>query len=171
LLSARALFFHETAHVILGHTSEADLNAATLFGFLKIPQFEFHTRRLAHPLKWSSNTVLDKYSDLKQKLNQLFDRTTLDAIALLIAESKPDKVLSESPPDWMTASQLARYWQLVNTDDEPTTAGIMKWAVETTNTRCRMRTWEISCDSTVRKSICGQEKRLRDDELRAKSES
>jgi hypothetical protein len=72
--------------------------------------------------------MLDKYSDLKAKLNQLFDRTTLDAVALLLTESKPDKILSESPPDWMTAAQLARYWQLVNSDDEPTTAGIMKWA-------------------------------------------
>lgn len=71
--------------------------------------------------------MLDKYSDLKQKLNQIFDRTTLDAIALLLSESKPDKILYESTPDWMTASQLARYWQLVNSDDEPTTAGIMKW--------------------------------------------
>lgn len=72
--------------------------------------------------------MLDRHSDLKAKLNQLFDRTTLDAVALLLTESKPDKLLSESPPDWMTASQLARYWQLVNSDDEPTTAGIMKWA-------------------------------------------
>jgi hypothetical protein len=72
--------------------------------------------------------MLDRHADLKAKLNQLFDRTTLDAVALLLTESKPDKLLSESPPDWMTASQLARYWQLVNSDDEPTTAGIMKWA-------------------------------------------
>lgn len=84
--------------------------------------------RLARLLKMSSDTMLDRHADLKTKLNQLFDRTTLDAVALLLTESKPDKLLSESPPDWMTASQLARYWQLVNSDDEPTTAGIMKWA-------------------------------------------
>ena len=75
--------------------------------------------------------MLDRHADLKTKLNQLFDRTTLDAVALLLTESKPDKLLSESPPDWMTASQLARYWQLVNSDDEPTTAGIMKWTKRT----------------------------------------
>src|ERR1041385_3619028 len=77
--------------------------------------------------------MLDRHSDLKDKLNQLFDRTTLDAITLLVTEASADKHLSESPPDWMTASQLARYWQLVNANDEPTTAGIIKWAKRPTN--------------------------------------
>jgi hypothetical protein len=72
--------------------------------------------------------MLDKYSDLKQKLNQIFDRTTLDAIALLLAEAEPTAITPEPLLDWMTASQLARYWQLVNSNGEPTTAGIMKWA-------------------------------------------
>jgi hypothetical protein len=69
-----------------------------------------------------------KNSDLKQKLNQLFDRTTLDAIALLLAESESETIAPEPLLDWMTESQLARYWQLVNSNGEPTTAGIMKWA-------------------------------------------
>ena len=72
--------------------------------------------------------MLDKYSNLKQKLEQLFDRTTLDAIALLLAESESETLAPEPLLDWMTASQLARYWQLVNANGEPTTAGIMKWA-------------------------------------------
>lgn len=71
--------------------------------------------------------MLDNYTDLKTKLGNLFDRTALEAMALVLAESKPDQNRTESPPNWMTASQLARYWQLVNADDEPTTAGIMKW--------------------------------------------
>jgi len=71
--------------------------------------------------------MLDRYSDLKQKLSQLFDRTTLDAIALVIAESPRDLVEAEPLLDWMTASQLARYWQLVNAEGEPSTAAIMKW--------------------------------------------
>jgi hypothetical protein len=77
--------------------------------------------------------MLDKYSDLRQKLNQLFDGTTLDAIALLLAESETEKIALEPLPDWMTASQLARYWQLVNSNGEPTTAGIMKWARRSEN--------------------------------------
>src|SRR5437762_3366778 len=77
--------------------------------------------------------MLDRYSDLKQKLSQLFDRTTLDAIALVIAESPRDLVEAEPLPDWMTASQLARYWQLVNAQGEPTTAAIMKWTKRSEN--------------------------------------
>jgi hypothetical protein len=72
--------------------------------------------------------MLDKYSNLKQKLDQLFDRTTLDAIALLLAEAEPTTITPEPLLDWMTASQLDRYWQLVNSNGEPTTAGILKWA-------------------------------------------
>ena len=77
--------------------------------------------------------MLDKYSDLKQKLNQLFDRTTLDAIALLLAEYQPEKITPEPFLDWMTASQLARYWQLVNAQGEATTAAIMKWTKRAEN--------------------------------------
>lgn len=72
--------------------------------------------------------MLDKNSDLKQKLSQLFDRTTLDAIALLLSEREAETTTPATLPDWMTASQLARYWQLVNANGEPTTAGIIKWA-------------------------------------------
>ncbi len=32
------------------------------------------------------------------------------------------------PRDWMSATQLAEYWQLYNDKNEPTTAGILKWA-------------------------------------------
>lgn len=72
--------------------------------------------------------MLDKHSNLKLKLTDLFDRTTRDAIALLLADSEAEEIAPEPTPDWMTASQLARYWQLINPNGEPTTAGIMKWA-------------------------------------------
>ena len=32
------------------------------------------------------------------------------------------------PHEWMSATQLAEYWQLYNEKNEPTTAGILKWA-------------------------------------------
>ena len=32
------------------------------------------------------------------------------------------------PREWMSATQLAEYWQLYNEKNEPTTAGILKWA-------------------------------------------
>lgn len=71
--------------------------------------------------------MLDKHSNLKEKLNQLFERTTLDAVALLLSQSETERIEQEPLPDWMTASQLAHYWQLVNAQDEPSTAAIMKW--------------------------------------------
>jgi len=79
-------------------------------------------------LQYLGGACICRDSNLKQKLDQLFDRTTLDAIALLVAESESERITPEPFLDWMTASQLARYWQLVNSNGEPTTAGIMKWA-------------------------------------------
>lgn len=69
--------------------------------------------------------MLDK--DLKEKLTCLFDRISEEAIALLATQPEMEKVTPEPLSDWMTASQLARYWQLVNAKGEPTTAAIMKW--------------------------------------------
>ena len=40
---------------------------------------------------------------------------------------------SEPLPEWMTAAQLARYWQLGNANGEPITAGIMKWTKRAEN--------------------------------------
>jgi hypothetical protein len=77
--------------------------------------------------------MLDKYSDLKQKLHQLFDRTTLDAVTVLLSEAESEKIAPEPLLDWMTASQLARYWQMVNAQGEPTTAAIMKWTKRSEN--------------------------------------
>jgi hypothetical protein len=72
--------------------------------------------------------MLDKDSNLKEKLTRLFDRTTYEAMALLLAQPEPDTAATEPMLEWMTATQLARYWQLINAEGEATTAGIMKWA-------------------------------------------
>lgn len=66
--------------------------------------------------------------NLKEELTQLFDRVGEEVMAILLTQSQPHSVEPEPTPEWMTASQLARYWQLVNAHGEPTTAGIMKWA-------------------------------------------
>lgn len=73
-------------------------------------------------------TMLDQNLHLKDKLASVIDRATHDAIALLLAQREIERPAAEPMPEWMTASQLARYWQLVNVNGEPTTAGIMKWA-------------------------------------------
>ncbi len=71
--------------------------------------------------------------DLKEKLTRLFDRMSDEAIAILVARPETERAAPEPLADWMTASQLARYWQLVNAEGEPTTAGIMKWAKRSEN--------------------------------------
>jgi len=73
-------------------------------------------------------TMIDQNSDLREKLTRLLDRATQDAVALLLTRREIEKPSAELIPEWMTASQLARYWQLANANGEPTTAGIMKWA-------------------------------------------
>jgi len=76
--------------------------------------------------------MLDQNLDLKEKLASVIDRATQDAIALLTQREAAQPSV-ESAPEWMTASQLARYWQLVNSNGEPTTAGITKWARRSEN--------------------------------------
>jgi hypothetical protein len=73
-------------------------------------------------------------NDLEQKISVAFDRTRHELLALILSqhEGKSDVVVDPTP-DWMTATQLARYWQLVNAEGEPTTAGIMKWTKRSEN--------------------------------------
>ncbi len=77
--------------------------------------------------------MLDQTLDLKEKLTRVLDRATHEAIALVLAQPETESVLAEPMPEWMTATQLARYWQLVNANDEPTTAGILKWVKRSAN--------------------------------------
>jgi hypothetical protein len=72
--------------------------------------------------------MIDQNLDIKEKLAGVIDRATQDAIALLLSQREAEPPSVESTPEWMTATQLARYWQLLNVNGEPTTAGIMKWA-------------------------------------------
>src|SRR6185369_11132045 len=77
--------------------------------------------------------MLDQDLNLKEKLTSVIDRATQDAIALLLTQREAAQPSVESAPEWMTASQLARYWQLVNANGELTTAGIIKWARRSEN--------------------------------------
>ncbi|HMH42585.1 MAG TPA: hypothetical protein VK557_03820 [Pyrinomonadaceae bacterium] len=77
--------------------------------------------------------MTDQNFHLKEKLTRVLDRATQDAIALLLAQREVESLPVEPTPEWMTASQLARYWQLVNGNGEPTTAGIIKWARRSEN--------------------------------------
>lgn len=96
----------------------------------EINSTDFHLFRLSIGCGTSvviGDGMLDKDLNLKEKLTRIFDRTAYEALALLLAQSEPERIQTEPPLEWMTASQLARYWQLVNAQGEPTTAAIMKW--------------------------------------------
>jgi hypothetical protein len=47
---------------------------------------------------------------------------------LALLQSQPSEKAAAPARDWMSATQLAEYWQLYNDKNEPTTAGIMKWS-------------------------------------------
>lgn len=64
--------------------------------------------------------------ELFEQVARIYERAQSETLALL--QSRPiEKVISVSP-EWMSATQLAEYWQLYNDKNEPTTAGILKWS-------------------------------------------
>ena len=58
---------------------------------------------------------------------RVFECAAKEVIGLVEASRRIGNSKAEPLPEWMTAAQLARYWQLVNASGEPITAGIMKW--------------------------------------------
>ena len=77
--------------------------------------------------------MLDEALDLKAKLADVLECASKEIIALVEAHGDVEKSLAEPLSEWMTAAQLARYWQLVNPSGEPITAGIMKWTKRAEN--------------------------------------
>jgi hypothetical protein len=68
------------------------------------------------------------HRDLEQKISHVFDRAKHEALALILSQQEAETPVLETAPDWMTAKQLARYWQILDAKGEPTTAGITTWA-------------------------------------------
>jgi hypothetical protein len=77
--------------------------------------------------------MLDEDFDLKAKIAAVVECAVKEVIELVEADRKVEKRSAEPLPEWMTAAQLARYWQLVNANGEPITAGIMKWTKRAEN--------------------------------------
>ena len=77
--------------------------------------------------------MLDEDFDLKAKIAQVFECAAREVIALVETDRVIEKNSAKTLPEWMTATQLARYWQLVNASGEPITAGIIKWAKRAEN--------------------------------------
>jgi hypothetical protein len=57
---------------------------------------------------------------------RIYERAQSETLALLQSLQVEKVVIPVQ--EWMTASQLAEYWQLCNEKNEPTTAGILKWS-------------------------------------------
>jgi len=77
--------------------------------------------------------MLDEDLDLKAKIADVVECAAKEVIALVEAGRDGEQNSVEALPEWMTAAQLARYWQLVNASGEPITAGIMKWTKRAEN--------------------------------------
>ena len=63
--------------------------------------------------------MLDEDLDLKAKITDVLECAVKEVIALVEADRDVEKNSAELLPEWMTAAQLARYWQLVNANREP----------------------------------------------------
>src|SRR5258708_27844780 len=67
-------------------------------------------------------------SDVEQQVTRICERAKHKLIALLLSLPVTADPRAAPIQEWMTAKQLAQYWQLLTNDNEPRTAGIMKWA-------------------------------------------
>lgn len=65
---------------------------------------------------------------VKEQVVHICDRAKHELLGIVAALPVSAEVMSAPAQEWMTAIQLAEYWQLYNKDGEPTTAGILKWA-------------------------------------------
>jgi len=63
--------------------------------------------------------------ELAIEVERICERAQNEMLALL--RSTPAEKPAAQPREWMSAIQLAEYWQLHNDKNEPTTAGILKW--------------------------------------------
>jgi hypothetical protein len=64
--------------------------------------------------------------ELAAEVVRIYERAQNETFALL--QSRPPETVVATLREWMSATQLAEYWQLYNDKNEPTTAGILKWA-------------------------------------------
>jgi len=63
---------------------------------------------------------------LDLQVTRIYERAQHETLALL--QSRPTQKVVVPVREWMSATQLAEYWQLYNDKNEPTTAGILKWS-------------------------------------------
>jgi hypothetical protein len=64
--------------------------------------------------------------ELALRVRRIYERAQHETLAMLQARHTEKVVVPVR--EWMSATQLAEYWQLYNDKNEPTTAGILKWS-------------------------------------------
>ncbi len=64
--------------------------------------------------------------ELVTQVSRIYERAQNETLALI--QSRPAEKIDTPVKEWMSATQLAEYWQLCNEKNEPTTAGILKWS-------------------------------------------
>ena len=71
---------------------------------------------------------LDNYTEeeVAKQIGRIYEQAQNETLKLLHTRAVADIVTPAR--EWMTATQLAEYWHLYNDKNEPTTAGILKWA-------------------------------------------
>jgi hypothetical protein len=67
-----------------------------------------------------------KDKDLAEEIVRIYQRAQTETLSLIQSRAEQTAVLPAR--EWMSATQLAEYWQLYNDKNEPTTAGILKWS-------------------------------------------
>jgi len=65
--------------------------------------------------------------ELITQVARIFERAR-DELLTLLPKQQPIATPLTPLREWMSATQLAEYWQLYNDKNEPTTAGILKWS-------------------------------------------
>lgn len=64
--------------------------------------------------------------DVAEEVVRIYQRAQTETLALI--QSRTAEMVDGNAREWMSATQLAEYWQLYNDKNEPTTAGILKWS-------------------------------------------
>ena len=63
---------------------------------------------------------------VQDEVTRILDRAKYELLAMML-EEKPECASAAPFPEWLTAEQLADYWQLRNKRGTLTTAGLLKW--------------------------------------------
>ena len=74
------------------------------------------------------NSLSENQASPHVSIARICERARQELQALIEAQSPPMTTTASANADWMTATQLAEYWQLHNDKGEPTVAGILKWS-------------------------------------------